>query len=375
MKTTIQYIIILSALIFASCTGNNKSRQQEAGDGVEMKHAKNISIKKYSGYTVATLSDPWNKGKTLHTYILVPAGQKLPDNMPGGTVIRTPLTNMLVSTSVHCSLLTELDRNKNIGGVFDAQYIKIPWIKKECEHGRIIDCGSSMSPSIEKIIELNPDAILLSPFQNSGGYGKLDKLKIPIIEVAEYMEPTALGRAEWIKFYGMLFGAEEQAGNIFKSVEAEYARLKELAKTSKVKKSILMDTKTGAVWYVPGGNSTIGQLIKDACIEYPFGSDSSSGSLSLSFETVLEQAADADIWLLRYSVKEPFSLNDLRAEYEGYSQFKAFKTGNVYGCNTVRSTFYEDTPFHPERLLRDFVTIAHPDLDITGDTQYFFKLK
>lgn len=42
-------------------------------------------------------------------------------------------------------------------------------------------------------------------FENSGGYGKLDKLHIPIIEAADYMESSPLGRAEWMKFYGMLF--------------------------------------------------------------------------------------------------------------------------------------------------------------------------
>lgn len=62
-----------------------------------------------------------------------------------------------------------------------------------------------MAPDIERIIALKPEAILLSPFENSGGYGKLDKLHVPIIEAADYMESSPLGRAEWMKFYGMLF--------------------------------------------------------------------------------------------------------------------------------------------------------------------------
>jgi iron complex transport system substrate-binding protein len=66
-----------------------------------------------------------------------------------------------------------------------------------------------MAPDIERIIALKPEAILLSPFENSGGYGKLDKLHVPIIEAADYMESSPLGRAEWMKFYGMLFGNEE----------------------------------------------------------------------------------------------------------------------------------------------------------------------
>ena len=45
-----------------------------------------------------------------------------------------------------------------------------------------------MQPDIERIMSLRPDALLLSPFENSGGYGKLSALQIPIIEAADYME-------------------------------------------------------------------------------------------------------------------------------------------------------------------------------------------
>ena len=66
---------------------------------------------------------------------------------------------------------------------------------------------------IERIISLKPEALLVSPFENSGGYGKLDKLHIPIIEAADYMETSPLGRAEWMKFYGMLF--DKNADSLF----------------------------------------------------------------------------------------------------------------------------------------------------------------
>lgn len=361
--------------MLSSCTGKTPAGRQDGGDSVKMKYARNICIVKHSDHTLITLKDPWNKGKTLHTYILVNDGKNMPGHLPEGTVIRTPLKNTVVSTSVHSALLMSLGREKSIGGVCDLQYVNIPWVKKSVAEGTVADCGSSMSPTIERIIEMHPDAILLSPFQNNGGYGRLDKLNIPIIEAADYMETTALGRAEWIKFYGMMFGAEDIADSIFNAVEKDYLELMALAAKSKVRKSMLMDTKTGAVWYVPGGKSTMGQLIKDAGIAYPFAYDNNGGSLPLSFETVLERAANADIWLLRYGSGKTLTLNALKSEYQGYTQFKAFKTGEVYGCNTLTSTFYEDTPFHPERLLRDFVKIAHPDVALKGTTEYFFKLQ
>lgn len=375
MKTTLLYIIAFATLVLSSCTGRSAAGPQGAGDSVEMRYARYLDIVKHDGFTLVKLKDPWNKGKTLHTYILVKATDAMPADIPEGTVIRTPLKKSLISTSVHCAMLISLNRAESIKGVCDLQYINIPEIKEKAQKGGITDCGSSMSPLIENVIELHPDAILLSPFQNSGGYGKLDKLGIPIIEAAEYMEATPLGRAEWIKFYGMLWDAEEAADSIFNSVESAYNELKALAATTKSKKTILMDTQTGSVWYVPGGKSTIGQLIKDAAIEYPFGNNDNSGSLQLSFETVLERAQNADIWLLRYGGKAPLTLGELKGGQPGYAQFKAFRQGEVYGCNTLTSTFYEDTPFHPERLLRDFIMIAHPELGIEGHTGYFFKLQ
>ena len=63
-----------------------------------------------------------------------------------------------------------------------------------------------MSPDIEKVIDMHPDGILLSPYENSGGYGRIEKLNVPILECADYMETSALGRAEWVRFYGLLFG-------------------------------------------------------------------------------------------------------------------------------------------------------------------------
>ena len=89
----------------------------------------------------------------------------------------------------------------------------------------IVDCGDAMNPDIEKIVELDADAILLSPFENSGGYGQLEKLGVPLIECAEYMETSALGRAEWMRFYGLLYGCEAQADSLFAVVEKEYFSL------------------------------------------------------------------------------------------------------------------------------------------------------
>lgn len=134
--------------------------------------------------------------------------------------------------------------------------------------GKISDVGDGMSPVIEKIIDEHPDALFLSPFENSGGYGKLEEINIPIIECADYMESIAFGTCQWLRFYGMLFGCEERADMLFQSVDNNYHQLKALAAKAKTKPSVVVDKVTGSVWYVPGGKSTIGKMIRDANAQY-----------------------------------------------------------------------------------------------------------
>jgi len=40
-----------------------------------------------------------------------------------------------------------------------------------------------------------------------------------------------------------------------------------------------------------------------------------------------------------------------------------------------QSHFYEDTPFHPDRLLCDFLQILHPDIIGLPPLRYYKKLK
>lgn len=366
-------MVVLAAL--CSCKGGGTTAIIAEGDTLALKYAEHISIVKHEGFTIVKLADPWNMGKTLHTYVLVPADRELPGGLPEGTVVRTPLKRAVIATSVHCGLVMQFGKGSSIAGVCDLRYINLPWVQAQCKAGKIANCGSGLAPTLEKIIDCGADAILISPFQNNGGYGRLEECQKPLIETADYMETSALGRAEWMKFYGMLFGAEAEADSMFNSMERNYLRLKRLAQSSTVRKTIIMDKKSSSVWYVPGGESTIGRLIADANAGYPFSTDTSNGSLPLPFETVLEKAGDADVWLFRYNSPQPATRSSLASEYHGYEQFKSFKTGEVYGCNTQTSTFYEDTPFSPDMLLRDFIIITHPDIEGLGDTKYFIKLK
>lgn len=380
--------LLFIATVWLSSCGRQTAAPRDGGDTVAFRYAKRLTVVRHDGYTEVTLVNPWHEGKVLHRYVLVPRGSELPAHMPTATVIRTPLQRSIVFTTVHCALLQMLHQERHIAGVADLKYIKIPYVHQMVSRGKMIDVGDGMSPVIERIIDLQPDAILLSPFENSGGYGRLEDIDIPIVECAEYMEPTPLARAEWMRFYGMLYGCEQQADSLFAVVDSSYHALKNLAKKHQSqlatdnsalhadnRKSVLLDKVTGSVWYVPGGRSTIGQMIVDAGGSYVWSDDEHSGSVSLPFETVLEKAGDNRFWLFRFSSDHLISYSELLSEHRGYNQFRAFRERNVYGCNVEKSLFYEESPFRPDWLLTDFIHILHPDIPNLPPLRYYEKLK
>lgn len=387
------------AITLTACQGGKTAAgMEEGGDTLQMKYAQLLTIVSHDeqGYTEVKVHNPWKEGTELHRYILVPKGKegdatmaKLAGQAHGEgkaaaalgvktDTVRTPLESNLVFTAPHCQLLTELGCQNAITGVCDKDYINIPDIKSRAQADAkvahpIMDCGSSMQPDIERIIALHPEALLISPFENNGGYGKLDKLRIPIIETADYMETSPLGRAEWIKLYGLLLGSSK-ADSLFSAIEKEYLQLKAEAAKLPLGLSILTERKTGNVWYVPGGKSTMGILLRDAHAKYIFADDQHSGSLSMSPEQIIAKGNQVDVWAFKYFGGNALTKQDLLAEYQGYQALKAFQTGTVYETDTSCEPYFELTSFHPEILLREFIILSHPEAgDKFGKLRFYKK--
>ena len=375
-KILLSAYIVTWVLLLSACGGGSKTSSLQAeGDTVWMKYSSLLQIVKHADYTVVTIRNPWDTLKVLHTYLLADREKPLPEHLPEGTVVRTPLQKSVIYSSVHCSLWSELDELKGIGGVCGLEYIKLPQIQEGCRNGSIVNVGNSMNPDIERIIDLRPDAILLSPFENSGGYGRVGKLNIPIIECADYMETSALGRAEWMRLYGLLLGKEAQADSLFAGIEKEYLTLTQQVKSHFLKRpTVISEMKNSSAWYIPGGNSTMGRLYQDAGADYVFAYLSNSGSVHLAFETVFDRGGNADIWLIKYNQPQDKTYSELERDYAPYARFKAFQDRKVYGCNTNHVPFYEESPFHPELLLKDLIKIFHPELLPDYDLKYFSNL-
>lgn len=349
-KPYITYIL-LSLLLF-SCGGNRTTNGGEAGDTLQFHYARNLTIVSFPDRMEVTLRNPWDTTNVLGSYVL-----------------SKPLQNAAVFSSVHCALLHELGADEAVGGICDFEFFNLPYYKQAVSEGRIANLGNSMQPSLEKIIDLNPDALMPSPFENSGGLGRIERLGIPIIWCADYMENTPLGRAEWIRFYGRLFGKAKEADSIFESVETRYLELRDLAKNTKTKPRLLPEMPWSGQWTLPGSGSSSTRLYEDAGANYLFANLEGAGGIPLSTEKVVDKGVEADIWIIKHHGN--LDRKQMNADTPLLANIKA----PIWWCDTSQALLYEETPFHPERLLENLISILHPELGIETEYEYFKPLK
>ncbi|MBQ8047612.1 MAG: ABC transporter substrate-binding protein [Prevotella sp.] len=359
------------AAMLSGCRHGSVSSGNDVGDTLNIHYSELLQMVHYPDYWLVSIKNPWHKEQILHTYMLVNRSDSAAvEPLSGATTVYLPVERSVVFTTAHCQLLYWLQAEEAIKGVCDLKYIHIPNIGK-----RVVDCGDGMLPMVERIAELQPQALLVSPFENSGGYGRLENIGTPLVETADYMETSSLGRAEWMRFYGLLYGREKQADSLFQVVENSYKSLKQQAERLPKGRSLLTERKTGSVWYVPGGRSSLAITLSDANAGYAFSADGHSGSLALSFEEVLDKAGQSDAWLIKYNGHKPFTRADLLAEFHGYKAMKAWQTGEVYACDTERKRYFEEVSFRPDYLLKEVILLAHPELMKGDSLRYYERLQ
>lgn len=338
-KTIAVYLTACLCLSLAGCIGIDASQPDK---GI-IRHASLLGMTDSCGSVSFSVANPWKKGAIL---------QKM--------TVGKPFKRVIVTTNSLAALMVELGVQDHIAGVCEPEWIMDSTITAMVADGRIADCGSSLYPNTELIMSLHPDAIFVSPFEGSG-YAQLEKLDIPLIQCADYMETSALGRAEWLRLYGRLFGMSSKSDSLFTTIGNSYTELCRLAAEYPDRPKVMLDTRSGSAWYTAGGGSTIGIMLDHAGAAYAFGDRTESGSIPLAFETVFDKAGDSDIWLLKNSTDGTLTYGMLESDHSGYARFRPFKEKKIWVCDVNRTPYFEETAFHPERLLKDFIAIFHPE--------------
>lgn len=361
-------LILISIASGCSCAHNDAS----SVDGDTLTHNSQVlSIIDVGDYIRADIRNPWGKG-LLASYLIV--DKDFSGSLPEGTVVRVPLSNSIVYSGVHTGIIDELGALDRVKGVADGRYFSSPTIQQMIRSGLITDVGNASSPSIEKIVDIDPDAILLSPYQNQE-LGAVSKLGVPVIQMADYMESTPLGRAEWIKLIGLLYGRRAEADSIYEAVVSNYRQLTEAAAQTSERPVVITEMpQPGGVWDIPSGESYMARMLQDAAVSYPWATTPGAGSLKMDAAAMLENGGEADYWLIR--TFGPLTRQMLNDSSPLVKYFRPFKNSKVFFSDTSRSGLYDEFPFHPERLLQEYIKIFHPGAAGAEDNslRYFQRL-
>jgi iron complex transport system substrate-binding protein len=364
-------------LIIYSCKTETKSETAISSENT-VHYSKGFSIQNYDGYSIVTVKNPWPKATRTHTYILKEKDGIIPDSLKQNVVIAVPIKTIVVTSTTHIPSLEMLDKVNTLVGFPHCDYISSKKVRARIDAGKVKELGNNQDLNTEVILNLQPDIIIGYGIDNKNPtLDNLQKSGLKVMLNGDWNEETALGKAEWIKFFGALYGKQKEAGELFAKIEKDYLKTIEIAKLAKTTPSILAGDMFEDRWYLPKGTSWGSLLLKQANGNYLWQETSGTGSLSLSFETVFEKAKNADIWITSGQFA---TLKEMTEMNPHYAKFDAYANKNVYTFSRKKGKtggilYYEMAPNRPDLVLKDLVKILHPEL-LAGYEPFFFeKLK
>ena len=378
MKTFYKAILLtFISVLFLQCKNDSKSVSTISPENT-VQYAKGFSIQNYDGYSVVTVQNPWPKATKTYKYILKEKNGIVPDSLQQNITISVPIKNIVVTSTTHIPSLEMLNEENSLIGFPHLDYISSEKVRARIDAGKVKELGTNHDLNTEVILNLQPDVIIGYGIDNNNPtLDNLQKSGLKIMLNGDWNEETPLGKAEWIKFFGALYGKQKEANKLFTKIEDDYLKTIEIAKMATKRPTILAGDMFEDRWYLPKGTSWGSLLLKEAKGHYLWQETAGTGSLSLSFETVFEKAQNADIWITSGQFATLKEMTDVNPHY---AQFAAFKNKNVYSFSGKKGKtggilYYELAPNRPDVVLKDIVKILHPDLLPSYEPFFFEKLK
>ncbi|HUH25094.1 MAG TPA: ABC transporter substrate-binding protein [Flavobacterium sp.] len=356
-------ILLLFVCLFSSCkkSENNKATIKNN----EIAFADGLEIYKYQDFTVMKITKPWPEATKTFTYVCANSKEHIPDSLAQYTFIQTPVQNLVVTSTTHISSIVTLNEHNRLIGFPHLEFISSPVVRTMIQEKKIQELSDQESLNFEKTVDLHPKLIVgLSMDSETSKFNQFEKAGIPVLYNADWVEKNPLGKAEWIKFFGVLFDKQEEANTFFQKIVSEYQHVKSLVASVDKKPTVLSGSIFQDVWYAPQGESWMATFIKDAQGNYLWKDSKGTGSLSLSLEAVLEKGISAEIWI---GPGQFTSYQEMEAANKHYSQFKAFQNQKIYSYSLKKGAtggvvFYEDAPNRPDLVLKDLIHLLHPHI-------------
>lgn len=378
MRSYIEIFIVLifSSMVQFSCNdiSNSKKKEEVAGVKTQLKYAKGFEIITYNNYKLLRIKAPYQNSTETFEYILTTNKTKTNSEI---NTIQIPVKTLVVTSTTHIPMLELLESESKLIGYPNTDYISSEKTRKLIESGTITNLGNEEQINTELLIYLNPEVVIgFSLSSNNKMFENIQQLGIPVLLNGDWLEESPLGRAEWIKFFGVLFDKEKEADRIFNKIEKKYVDATSLAKKATTQPTIISGGLFKDIWNLPAGDSFEAQFLNDAQTNYLWKDSKGKGSLTLNIENVFEKGQQAEIWI---SPSYFTTLNDMEQSNAIYKEFKAFKTKEVYSFVKKKGTtggivYFELAPTRPDLVLKDIIKIAHPELLENYEFTFFKKL-
>jgi iron complex transport system substrate-binding protein len=369
------------ALSLSACSEEKKeeaSPAQSAGEPIPFAHARYLKVERRGTLIVAHLSGPVGgdalggdggaREQRSVTVVLTPtqgSETPLPPDLKGATVIKTPVTTVATNAHSDEAFLAALgveERLVAVGGTYSYNDA----IREKVKAGTIGQVGYNWHspPNLDVLLAKNPGVFMmrLSNLAHAPALDRANSLGLTVLPTFAEEEQSYLGRAEWIRFYGLLFGREAQANSIFAEIEANVAALK--AKVATV-------PKVEALWAYPSGGNRWIAVVRGAEATYlteagginllaKTEDPARSPEETISTEALLQVAGKARVW----AIGDLHAVAPRNANIEPSSP--AWREGRLFG-NTGRINktdnaydWYEMGVVRPDWVLSDFVKMLHP---------------
>ena len=342
-----------------------------------IKYAKGFDIVTINGLKKLIIKTGYQNTTTVFEYLILNKTAKKATLK--NQTIQVPIKEIVVTSTTHIPMVELLNEESSIVGFPHATYISSEKTRTLIDAGKIKEIGKENSLNTEILLDLQPELVVgYSITSADKSLTTVQKAGISVIYNGDWLEETPLGRAEWIKFFGVLYNKEKQADSIFNAIETNYLEAKKIALKATTKPTILSGAiMSKDIWNLPAGESFVAQFLKDANLNYLWKNSKGKGSLSLSFESVFDTGRTADYWIAPgyFSSKE-----QLLQSNQIYAEFTAFKNDSIYTPSTKKGKtggviYHELAPTRPDLVLKDIIKITNPNLLPNYELTFFEKMQ
>ncbi len=372
---------MLFAFCFSACnTSSNEQQNRPENDlnKLKLNYAKGFSLYQHKDFTLLKVRDPWQGAQNIEfTYVLTRDPEKVPEEYSRFPVIQIPVKRVICMSTTHVGFLDKLNELNTIVGLSGKRFVTTPQLFKRAQRGEVHEVGYESTMNYELMAGLSPNLVFTYGVgSNVASYNqKLNELGIPTVFVAEYLETTPLGRAEWILFLSAFYDKLPEAKAYFNHVDSVYTSLTGKLKQVADKPKVLSGFPYKDTWYVPGGNSFMANLIRDAGGQFLWPENEDRKSQALSVETVFERAVDAEVWIHLGKADEKRQI----LQYDNrFRDFAPYNRARIYNNNAVQSkgggsAFWERGATEPHVLLQELMQIFHPQRSSFNYSLYYYK--